>query len=177
MGLKELQWRGRAHLGRNHAGHIIFQRHVVDHSEPGCSFDNPENPPEDLPLFPLPVKSNPNRDVIQCEGRRRHFGGSQNNFGCEAMPPGSVAVIHRIGECAHQLGFNGRPAFAQSDRNVHRTRSRLAATSPNWSAANVTSRKIAAISSPEIRRKSFSKGTTTIPHKSIAPGLTVNSPV
>src|SRR5262245_16870893 len=127
---------------------------------------------KNLTLFPFPVETDADRDVVGGKGGRI-LARSQRDFGRETLTARRVRPAGGILEAADQLDLNRRLSFQQSDRYVHM----FAETSSNMSSDNVTSRNIAAMSSPEILEKSFSNGATKMPHKSIDAGLTVSSPL
>src|SRR5581483_7623858 len=120
----------------------------------------------------FPMETDTNRDVVHSE-RGRGILRRERGFRSETMAAGRVHFAGGIPKGAEEFQLDGGTAFDQSDGYVHS----FAATSLKISSGSVTSRKIEAISAPVIRAKSFSKGTTKIPQRSIDAGLTVNSPV
>src|SRR5262245_7474978 len=124
-----------AHLGRNHAHDILFQRNVVDNCQSATTTDDSQRATKYLALLPLPMKPDTDRDIIERERCISGVYGRQCNVGSEAMTPTGIRFTSGICEGANQFHFDSRPSFHQSHRNVHS----FSATSLNMASGSVTS--------------------------------------
>ena len=140
MGLQELERARRAHLRGDHARDVLLERHVVDDRQPRGAPQDAEGAAEDLPLLPLPVEADADRDVVEGEGRRRRVGGRERRLHLEAAPPGRDPDAGRVGELPEQLDLDRRETLHQADGDVQQRFSSRDSTSRNWSSGIVTSR-------------------------------------
>src|SRR5438105_14871235 len=143
MRLQEFQRARRAHLRRDHAGDVLLHWNIVNDREALGALENSQGSSKSLPLFSLPMKSDPDRDVVKSK-RRRVVCRRQRDLRYEPMPPSRVNRPRGVNESPTQLDFNGRPPFHHSDRYVHK----CLAISSNMSSCSVTSLNMPAPSAP-----------------------------
>src|SRR5580658_2075236 len=98
VSFQQFERTGRAHLGRNYAGDVFFERNIVDNRQPGRSFHEAKSSPEYLALLAFPMKSDSDRNVVQRKRARLRVRRSKCYFRRKAMPPGSVRLANGIGK-------------------------------------------------------------------------------
>src|SRR5208337_5032814 len=98
MSFQQFERTGRAHLGRNDAGDVFFERNIVDNRQPRCSFYKAKSSTKDLALLAFPMKSDSDRNVVQRKRARPRVRRCKCYFRIKAMPPGSVRLAKGIGK-------------------------------------------------------------------------------
>jgi hypothetical protein len=111
--LEQLDGTGGAHFRRDHAGDVLFERHVVDDGEPFTLKDSHATT-KNLSFFSLPVKTDANRNVV--DGKRGIRGvrviGAELDCRIEAMPSRGIEASRTVRKGSqHQL--DGIPSFHQ----------------------------------------------------------------
>src|SRR5437867_5609940 len=188
VSLEQLDRAERAHFRRDHAGDVIFDRDIIDDRQT-VPANNTDDAPEDLAFAPLPMKTDADRYVVEGEGGSAGLHRCEFDFGREVMAARRIGLALGVDERTAEFDIHGVALLHQAHRDIHQTSkfpslakegnllSKRFRASSNGPSGSVTSSKMRSMSTPRIRSKSERTGTTKIPHRSIAAGLTVSSPV